>query len=182
MSGVATCEWVTWPWGGWRPCVSRLLSKCGPTAIVRRVWAIVVDAVNGVLRRRLRSHVGQESLEGVAPTVTDSDATPAIVLKSRRVRIQATSFHGFPCSMFWSACQAVNLVGFGCTLLLVAAAACVFTNAQVVTLSDRRIAAVAGTQPPQLVSASTKAFNDNESSEPFSGEINKSWHKPIITP
>jgi len=63
-----------------RPLVAVLLGLGCPAAIFRRVVALVVDPIDAVLRRRLRSHVGQERLER-PPAFADLDASTAIVLE-----------------------------------------------------------------------------------------------------
>ncbi len=55
-----------------------LLKACRPTAIVRFIVPVIVDAVDAVLRRRARTHVGIEICE-VVPSLTDLDPAPAIV-------------------------------------------------------------------------------------------------------
>lgn len=63
-----------------------------PTAVVRGVIAVTVDAVEGVRERRPRAHVGEERRE-VVPPGADADTPPAVVAEPRRTRVTATSAH-----------------------------------------------------------------------------------------
>lgn len=68
--------------------VPTLLAPWNPTAILRRVVAVVVSAVKGI-SRRARPHVFAEvvktsaSHRGLAPSLTNRDASPAIAMKVR---------------------------------------------------------------------------------------------------
>ncbi len=59
--------------------VARLLAPCRPSAVCRFVIAVVVDAVNRMIRRRSMSHVGQECLERLAPSVAHANAASAVI-------------------------------------------------------------------------------------------------------
>lgn len=48
-----------------------LHDNSSPSAIIGRVWTVVVNAVNTVIGAGAWSHVCQKILEGVEPTITD---------------------------------------------------------------------------------------------------------------
>lgn len=60
--------------------VSRLLATLSPSAIVWRVWSVVVDTFDGVLVRWSRSHVGVERFKRHRPAVAHEYPTTAIVV------------------------------------------------------------------------------------------------------
>lgn len=62
---------------GIRSSVTRLLLSSGPAAVARLVISIVVDAVDGVIRRRASAHVGDEVLEDL-PAWIDHDAAAGV--------------------------------------------------------------------------------------------------------
>lgn len=77
-------------------CVSCLLGARRPATVLRRVWAVVVDAVQRVLRRGPAAHIGQERGIGVAPSFAHENAAPAIAPVADVIRIPAAGFHAFP--------------------------------------------------------------------------------------
>ncbi len=78
------------------PLIPGLLFAGCPAAILRAVRAVVVNAVNAVLRRRLCAHVSEEVLETVTPAVADRNASPAIVLVCPGVRGVAPTHYAGP--------------------------------------------------------------------------------------
>lgn len=83
------------------PVVSLLLRR-GPPAVTGLIVAIVVDAVDREVRRRLRPHVFNEAIEpdlpvfAVAPAITNSDSPCPIVLEFVVAWLIAPSEHLFP--------------------------------------------------------------------------------------
>jgi hypothetical protein len=68
----------------------------GPAAVTRLVIATIVDAVDAVSGRWLQPHVGEEVLKAMAPTVTDFDATTAVVLEVSVVGVGAAANQSDP--------------------------------------------------------------------------------------
>lgn len=60
------------------PLIVGLLIESGPSAVARRVGAIVVNAIDFMLGRRSRPHVGIESNERFAPSRTDANPSGSI--------------------------------------------------------------------------------------------------------
>lgn len=75
-------------------CVSVLFRSRGPSAVLGRVVAVVVDAIKRT-SRRARTHVCKEVLEGL-PSVADSNASPSVSTKPRVRDSVASRPHGFP--------------------------------------------------------------------------------------
>lgn len=87
--------------------VSRLVSTCGPSAIVSAIWAIVVDSLKGVFIGWSLSHVHSERLIGRFPLVRHRDATSSVTRKAIRVFIETPVFRGAPHSVFGRIAHAV---------------------------------------------------------------------------
>jgi len=76
--------------------IARLLLWRRPATIARFIVAIIVDAVNRVLRSRRKSHVSKKCFKGLSPTTTDAN-TSAPIIRVRRSRLgMATAFHRTP--------------------------------------------------------------------------------------
>lgn len=60
------------------PSVSGLPLACRPHAVLRRVGAVVIDALDGEVGSWARSHVAIERLERVAPFVAHDDTASAV--------------------------------------------------------------------------------------------------------
>lgn len=84
--------------GSVRTTISKLFIAGGPAAIFGRVRAVIVDAVNGVLRRGGQAHVFDESTER-APTAINSNAPTAVVGIAWNIWVEAASTHAFPNSV-----------------------------------------------------------------------------------
>jgi hypothetical protein len=77
-----------------------LLGACRPSAIVRCVVAIGVDAINGMMRTWSAAHIGKEVLKTVLPSVANSNTAAAIIgVPDVRWGI-ASGFHGNPRAIF----------------------------------------------------------------------------------
>lgn len=81
------------------PRISTLLSWRSPSAVLARVGTVVVDAINAVLRRGARPHVGIEVLKGLPP-LADGDAATAVPRKFTIPGIQAPLPHAGPDAVF----------------------------------------------------------------------------------
>lgn len=83
--------------------IATLLSRSGPAAILRRVMAVIINAVKLMLGRCATSHVGKEIVEG-HPAITDRDAATTIPGILGTFRIKAAGFHGAPDVVFRRVC------------------------------------------------------------------------------
>lgn len=77
-----------------RSIIGLLLRSC-PSAILGRVWAIVVDAVKGCTFGS-SAHVGKERFKASLPTVAHGYSTGTILMKSVIAWIKATLFSRTP--------------------------------------------------------------------------------------
>ncbi len=78
----------------------------GPHAIIFRIMAVVVDALQ---RRAARSfsHIFKKRFDALAPALTDLDASAAIRVESASRWVFAPLFHQVPNVVFASAAQAM---------------------------------------------------------------------------
>lgn len=80
---------------------------CRPSAVLWCVVAIVVDAVETVTGRRLRSHVLDEVLERSLPSLADFDSAPPIAVVVRAFLVGAPVDHAVPADVFRGSVQAM---------------------------------------------------------------------------
>lgn len=81
--------------------VSRLFFSCGPSAVLRAIGPVVVDAFQGKARlvpRRLRP---RRELGKISPFFADFDASPAVVLVTTMVWRFAAAMHPPPSREQW---------------------------------------------------------------------------------
>ncbi len=79
-----------------RSLITGLFFSCRPSAILRGIVTIVVDALDAVLGRRI-THVGIEVFKRL-PTLADLNATRTVVMVRGAARILTSVFHTSPCS------------------------------------------------------------------------------------
>jgi hypothetical protein len=77
------------------PPVFVLVGVSFPSAIIRRVWPVVVNAAERNVRRLL-SHVGEKVFETVKPSIANLDAASTVVFVALCVRVVATGEHLHP--------------------------------------------------------------------------------------
>lgn len=97
--------------------IGSLLFPGGPSAILRRIRAIVVwPTVNAVLRRWTATHISQEVVKRVKPAIADCDATD-IAMGVVALRIKATVLEFAPSAVFRAGISASGFAmgGHGCT-------------------------------------------------------------------
>lgn len=75
--------------------VPRLLRRCSPAAILRAVWAIIVDSIKGQPRRFCCKV--SDKISDIVPTVADKNTATPIPLVLRIRRVVAALHHGVPC-------------------------------------------------------------------------------------
>jgi hypothetical protein len=88
------------------PTIGVLLLGCRPPDIARFVVAIVVYAINTMLRRRCSTSIFQEPLERVEPRLTNRNPTTSIVPKVISRGIVAPLFDTLPAAILFCLCTA----------------------------------------------------------------------------
>lgn len=85
----------------------RLLLFAGsPSAIAWFVVAVIIDALQREIRRRLTAHISDEILERL-PSLANSDAAASVVYEVPSVGIHAPLFHCRPCDVLTGVYQAM---------------------------------------------------------------------------
>ena len=76
-------------------CISILLKSCRPSAIFRAIVFTSINSINGMFWHRHWPHVGGEIWEPILarPSLTDSNAFAAVILKGDMARIGASGVH-----------------------------------------------------------------------------------------
>jgi hypothetical protein len=82
-----------------RSLVPGLLCASSPTAVLRRVWAVVVDAIKRVLRRGPPAHVSQKRLVRPSPSLAYRYAAAAVVRPAWQASVGAPGLHAGPSPM-----------------------------------------------------------------------------------
>lgn len=162
-----------------------LLDCRRPPAVVRRVWAVVVDAIKCVAIGA-RPHVREEVLVAVAPAVAHRDATASPVLIPSMGDVEAPSPQVAPALVFRRA-AAARLVSMFCRaesnfLVLEAAATLRGARSKMLRSNAFNGAAIAATQPILHAAAWRGLWNNNQATEPLLTKIHQLHGSPSITP
>lgn len=99
------------------PGVSSLFAFMRPSAVIRRIWPIVVHSFDLVIACRGFSHVRQKVNEGIAPAVANENSTPAPPWVVRVCGRVASLLHVLPSSVFLCVSSTMRLSRH-CVLLL----------------------------------------------------------------
>lgn len=129
------------------PFVVSLFESDSPSAIFGRVWAIVVNAINGMLWRWARPHVSVKVLERVDPASAHCNTARAIVRIIRRFGICASALDMPPTSVLGRVSHAVRRSRFGCGLWTKATATLGAARLQIVAKGNLLISAIANAAP-----------------------------------
>ncbi len=124
--------------------ITPLLEACRPSAIARLVVAVIIDSVDGVFRRRSRTHVSVEGHEICQPCIAHGDSTTSVMPIRRALRAVAPRLYLRPYGVFWQhlrcAVCAPSLRGF---LSTQTAATFTVAAAEITTSDDNDGSAVA---------------------------------------
>ncbi len=159
--------------------IARLLRWGGPSHVARLVIAVVVDAVNRMVRRWLASHVLKERHELVAPSFTDGDASSTVAGEVLIVGVVAPRSHSIPLGIFWALAHPVRSVRSRCAFAHKASAGLRLLVAQRASFSVSGIAAIALAAPVNHAIESTRKPKNDPSAEALSRNVYHS-HTSII--
>lgn len=168
-----------------RASILVLLQARRPSAILRRVRAVVVDAINGQIGGWARPHVAIERLEAGGPRVADRYTSPAVALEVLALRVKATVLNASPNPVFRGVAHAVlamvNASAFSRHLYAQAAATLRVSCSQCAQLYGDFLAAVAATTPPRRawLVRTRDALTRNEATESLTAQI-KPLHIGIL--
>jgi len=82
--------------------IVRLFFICSPSTICRFVIAVIVDSINAVTRARLFTHVFQECLKAITPSVAHRYASSSVILIRNAILGIASLLHACPAIVFAS--------------------------------------------------------------------------------
>lgn len=94
------------------PTVVHLLFLCGPSAILRFIVPVIVNAIKGMLRRRFTAHIMKEIFKTVFPCPANSYSSAPIISPIFVISIMATIFHTFPGFVFCAPTSSARLPMF----------------------------------------------------------------------
>ena len=154
---------------------ARLVELSRPAAVLGRVGALRIEAINGVIQRRPWAHVFKERFKGVHPSVAHCDAPSAVAVIVRGLGVSATLFHRSPGAVFRS--RRSSETGRSMTrdrLQLKASATEVLPPSQVATNSPRHASTVADTCPRSFLPLMSFKAQNSEPSESHTNQINRS--------
>jgi hypothetical protein len=151
-----------------------LLRYGRPSAILREITKVIIDAIDGRTVRRV-AHVGVKIFE-IEPALTNGDAAAAVPGIAAVLRVKAARFHAVPGGPYAAARQAVHRGALSCK----ATAAFRQTPDQIDSARDAFAAAVAATKPTSNASSFWmfwKQRNHAPVAEPFASEV----YEPVPT-
>jgi len=153
------------------PAVVRLLLRCCPPAVLRRVGAVVVPSIDGVDRRWTRPHVREEGFEALLPPFTDRDSAAAVLGIVRAVRVSAAVSNSAPSVVLLRVAQAVRALCFRRPIALKTPASLDFLPE--VVLSDCCVGAAVAPADPEAVPRvwARRFFDHNQPTEALAAQI-----------
>lgn len=145
--------------------VIRLLPTRGPSAIGWLVVAVIVDAIQRVIRRRSLTHVEQECRVGLLPSLAHRNASASIVWPRRNLWIEAAADDVAPDSVLRRHCAMGGLSMCSPVWLFAKqASAALRVAAERVSANCRSVAAVADAGPRPRAVWSALSFSLNHQS------------------
>lgn len=157
--------------------VIALFADCRPSAVLARIRAVVVNAVNRVPLRWSRAHVVDERVKAIAPGIAHRDASASVVLELTARLVIAAGAHHVPDVVVRVSRQAVRAMQ--CLHDLVSIAATRFRRPAAkrfaVDISLRP--AIASARPqrgPDVLSGGTSEHGPRMKS--VACQINELWH------
>ena len=164
-----------------RAAITLLLRWRGPSAILRRVRTVVVNAIQRCPMWS-RSHVCEELYERISPGVTDRNSSAPVAGVRLIGRIRTATFHGPPREVFGGLATWLRraVSPFGITVK--ASAASGVPSSQVYSKHFPNRAAHALNSPLRAAFAvfGASAFQNDQSANATSGHVNKRRHTPRI--
>lgn len=151
-----------------RATVRGLLKRCGPSAVLWRVIAVVVDAIKREAVWPL-AHVRQEGAEVVQPAFAHPNAAPAVGVPAFRFRIRAALLRRFPDRVF----RQIDLPVARHTFKPEAAAASCIASLERVNADDGCFPAIAFAQPSSVPPCMTVEGDSDKTPEARAGQINR---------
>jgi len=80
--------------------ISRVFLGRYPTAILRRVWSLIVNSINLMRIGGTSTHVSKEGFKTILPAIANGNTSTSIARIVKSIRIMATPFNSRPNSIF----------------------------------------------------------------------------------
>lgn len=163
--------------------VDGLLGACCPSAIIRRVVAVIVDSVDRVVWRRLTAHISQKRREAISPLFAHRNASSTIA----RVFPVASGFNATPAVVLGGvmpltcASAAVRLRRDASAFLLKASTALCVSGVQIRAKYNLGVAAVASALPFMHAAMRRVVAGHNKTIESLAGQVNQCRHAVDFT-
>lgn len=142
-----------------RPPIARLLKCVAPFAVLWFVAEVVIQPVDRVVQGWSRSHVGVEVSERILPTLTDRDASCAVILEGWRTLVVATILHAVPDAVFTAPSHVVRRDQRSQLFSRAASAGLTSASRQLASCDDAFRAAIATATPRRTAVGSSAAWN-----------------------
>lgn len=156
-----------------------LFGSCCPSAVLGRVWSIVINAVKRMLWRWARSHVSQKVVEGITPTLAHDYAAAAIDGIRMKVHTIATVLGTTPCRILWCVGHAMSSRAQSHGFSAPTATTFGGSSTQIGTINDRGVSAIADAMPKANAGLCVSEANNRKSVKALSYMV---YHGPMITP
>lgn len=157
-----------------------------PSAIIRAVSAIIVDAINRMALARRRTHILQKLLEA-GPLWADRDTRPAVTVEVDSIGARAANDHCAPTAVgprraptSASIALPVRRMRLGRPLRVIAPAGPRMAGFQMARGHDHRSPAVTPAIPVAVPAAREGIALGDEKSEPLTSQISALCHLEII--
>ena len=167
-----------------RPAIIRLFLCGSPLTVFGAIRAIIVDSFNGMLRRRLWTHIIQKILKRLLPANANHNSPLTVVFPTGVFGISAPSAHVYPRLPLGSLSLAVlgnRLESF----FIKTAARLSMTGAKIFSLYDDPVAALTKTPPrrtPVLrLIPVARSIEHRQTTKLFTNHVNHFRHVIMIT-
>jgi len=168
------------------PHISRLLCARRPSAVLRRVVTVRINAIDRSACERSRTHVAEKRLKVIAPLWADADAAATVVAVVGPPHAVTATSHVHPRCVLGRSLSGLRRAmdcrprtqGFD----VQAAATADSAGPKRPRINSSRVAAVAATLPVWFRSLFLGAFYDSEATESVSSQIDQFRHANSIQP
>lgn len=150
--------------------VSLFPVRC-PSTVAWLVVSVWINSINGVRIARAKSHVSHEVLERIQPSLTNSNAPPAISRIARVFGFVASNANISPAGVLWSFAE--TMLGFCSSVKVIskASAAFRFAATKCRSVDNRSIAAFAYTVPLSVTSCDVRKLSNSPAVESLASEV-----------
>lgn len=152
--------------------IQQLLRHRGPATVVRRIVAVIVNAIDGMLTGWTWTEVIVKVQKAVSPPVAHRNTAAAVIAKGGRFRVVATLKHATPARIFWCLRQAMRDLECASRLTVQTSTRSRLTAPQASLRFHTQTPAIAATVPmPFCMMRMSRERQSNQSAEAVTGNI-----------